>query len=66
MSVRTWIDSWPVLRQAVQGDPLGRSDTAMSAKTKSLRPRTADADKVVKSVCPYCAVGCGQNVYVKD
>jgi formate dehydrogenase major subunit len=21
---------------------------------------------VVKSVCPYCAVGCGQNVYVKD
>jgi len=21
---------------------------------------------VVKSVCPYCAVGCGQNVYVQD
>jgi formate dehydrogenase major subunit len=21
---------------------------------------------VVKSVCPYCAVGCAQNVYVKD
>jgi formate dehydrogenase major subunit len=21
---------------------------------------------VVKSVCPYCAVGCGQNVYVRD
>jgi formate dehydrogenase major subunit len=21
---------------------------------------------VVKSVCPYCAVGCGQNVYVKS
>ena len=20
----------------------------------------------MKSVCPYCAVGCGQNVYVKD
>jgi formate dehydrogenase major subunit len=20
----------------------------------------------VKSVCPYCAVGCGQNVYVRD
>src|SRR5262249_39596402 len=27
--------------------------------------RTADADRVVKSVCPYCAVGCGQNVYVR-
>jgi len=25
-----------------------------------------DADAVVKSVCPYCAVGCGQDVYVKD
>ncbi len=21
---------------------------------------------MVKSICPYCAVGCGQNVYVKD
>jgi formate dehydrogenase major subunit len=26
----------------------------------------AEADNVVKSVCPYCAVGCGQNVYVQD
>ena len=24
------------------------------------------ADRVAKSVCPYCAVGCAQNVYVKD
>ena len=38
----------------------------MSPKTKSLRPRTETADKVVKSVCPFCAVGCGQNVYVKN
>jgi formate dehydrogenase major subunit len=21
---------------------------------------------VVRSICPYCAVGCGQRVYVKD
>lgn len=28
--------------------------------------RIVDADRVVKSVCPYCAVGCGQRVYVKD
>ena len=20
----------------------------------------------MKSVCPYCAVGCGQNIFVKD
>jgi len=30
------------------------------------RPRTEIADRVVKSICPYCAVGCGQLVYVKD
>ena len=35
-------------------------------RTKSLQPRTATADKVVQSVCPYCAVGCGQRVFVKD
>ena len=34
--------------------------------TAQLAARTATADQVVKSVCPYCAVGCGQNVYVKD
>jgi formate dehydrogenase major subunit len=28
--------------------------------------RTSTADAVVKSVCPYCAVGCAQNVYVTD
>ena len=31
-----------------------------------LRPRIDDADHVVQSICPYCAVGCGQRVYVKD
>ena len=37
-----------------------------SDRTASLKPRVQDADRVVPSVCPYCAVGCGQNVYVKD
>jgi formate dehydrogenase major subunit len=37
-----------------------------SRRSASLRPRTADADRVVKSVCPCCAVGCAQNVFVKD
>ncbi len=36
------------------------------AASEELRARTATADRVVKSVCPYCAVGCAQNVYVKD
>ena len=37
-----------------------------SPKTEALRARTVDADRVVDSVCPYCAVGCGQKVYVKN
>jgi formate dehydrogenase major subunit len=37
-----------------------------SKRTRAVTPRTATADRVVQSVCPYCAVGCGQRVYVKD
>jgi formate dehydrogenase major subunit len=59
------IGDWPVLRQIRGTDRLGRGRAAMSAATSSVRPRIADADRIVKSVCPYCAVGCGQNVYVK-
>ncbi len=57
---------WPVLRQLRGEDRLGRGHAVKSAKTSALRARTVDADRVVKSVCPYCAVGCAQNVYVKD
>ena len=39
---------------------------ARGGRSARLDPRTRSADKLVKSVCPYCAVGCGQNVYVKD
>ena len=67
MGMRTWVQEWPVYRQLTGTDPLGRGAAAASAATRSeLRPRTATADRVVKSVCPYCAVGCAQNVYVKD
>ncbi len=60
------ISDWPVLRQIAGGDREGRGAAVESPKTKKLVARVAEADKVVKSVCPYCAVGCGQNVYVKD
>jgi len=66
MSVRTFIEGWPVYRQLTGADPLGRGAAAKSGRTARLDPRTRSADAVVKSVCPYCAVGCGQNVYVKD
>ena len=61
-----YADGWPVLRQLGGGDRLGRGRATKSAGSKRLAPRTASAERVVKSVCPYCAVGCAQNVYVKD
>jgi formate dehydrogenase major subunit len=54
----------PLLRQL--RDPLGLGRAAQSTRSATLTPRTRTADKVVRSVCPYCAVGCGQKVYVKD
>src|SRR5437764_12652024 len=55
----------PLFRQ-LSGDRLGLGRAARSARSERLAPRTRSADKVVQSVCPYCAVGCGQKVYVKD
>ncbi len=55
----------PLLRQ-LGGDPLGLGRAAQSKRSATLTPRTQTADRVVQSVCPYCAVGCGQKVYVKD
>jgi formate dehydrogenase major subunit len=55
----------PVLKQ-LRGDPTARGSAAQSRRSAALEPRTASADRVVQSVCPYCAVGCGQRVYVKD
>ena len=66
MGQRTWLGQWPVVRQVTEGDLLGRGAAARSGRSGRLTPRVSSADKVVKSVCPYCAVGCGQNVYVQD
>lgn len=60
------LSSWPVLRQLAHGDAVGLGASAWSERTRQLAPRTASADRVARSVCPYCAVGCGQLVYVKD
>ena len=66
MGVRTWVESWPVYRQLTGDDPLGRGSAVQSKRTAALEPRTKTADRVVDSICPYCAVGCAQKVYVKD
>jgi len=60
------IDAWPVIRQLTGADPLGRGRAVRSRRTDALMARTETADRVADSVCPYCAVGCGQKVYVKD
>jgi formate dehydrogenase major subunit len=57
---------WPVLRQLRGEDRLGLGAAAQSRRSAGLEPRTVEADRVARSVCPYCAVGCGQRVYVKD
>ena len=66
MGLKDTFLGWPVVRQLTGDDSLGRGAAAQSQRSASLRPRTATADRVVQSVCPYCAVGCGQLVYVKD
>lgn len=55
-----------MFRQLTGPDPLGRGKAARSKATEQVVSRTATADRVVQSVCPYCAVGCGQRVFVKD
>ena len=48
---------WPLIRQIT-----GAPNPAMSDATRALRKKNDGAD-VARSVCPYCAVGCGQLVY---
>jgi formate dehydrogenase major subunit len=65
MGVRQFLESWPVYRQLTGTDPLGRGAAAMSPRSAARIARTQTAT-VTKSVCPYCAVGCAQNVFVLD
>jgi formate dehydrogenase major subunit len=66
MDIGKLLQSWPVYRQLTGSDALGRGKAAQSARSAGLEPRTATADHVAHSVCPYCAVGCAQKVYVTD
>jgi formate dehydrogenase major subunit len=54
----------PLVRQL--REPLGLGASAQSRRSETLTARTKQADRVVQSICPYCAVGCGQKVFVKD
>jgi formate dehydrogenase major subunit len=64
VALRPWQPA--LLKQLTSGDRLALGKAAKSRASENLEARTKTADRVVQSVCPYCAVGCGQKVYVKD
>ena len=55
---------WPLIRQIVDRAD-GTGAEAMSTRTRELQPKNSGAE-VARSICPYCAVGCGQLVYHRD
>ena len=66
MSSLRALTRWPLIRQIREGDSLGLGASVQTAQQERLHSRLSEADSVVASVCPFCAVGCGQLVYVKD
>lgn len=56
------LTKWPLMQQFKDNDWKATGDLAWSERTKTLRPRNEGAE-VARSVCPYCAVGCGQLVF---
>lgn len=58
-------ERWPVLRQLTGPDRAGHGEAARSQATEQLRSRTAETE-TVPSICPFCAVGCGQLLHVRD
>ena len=64
---RKGLSCWPIFRQFQQRDASGLTgETAATGRTDLLAARTAKSDRVVASICPYCAVGCAQQVHVKE
>ena len=55
---------WPLFEQ-LRGRTDGTGADAMSDRTRALRPKNEGAS-VSRSVCPYCAVGCGQLIFHRD
>jgi formate dehydrogenase major subunit len=66
MKLRELLPQWPVVRQLRGDDSTGIAEAVRSPRSASLAPRTDDADRTVPSICPFCAVGCGQLIHVKD
>ncbi len=61
---RGFFADWSLPRQFA-GQSL-RDKAAESEASRGLRPRLEQADTINASICPFCAVGCGQLVYAKN
>ena len=61
MGLKKFLAQWPLIQQ-IQTGARGTGPEAMSARTRNLRPKT-DGAEVARSICPYCAVGCGQMIH---
>ncbi len=59
----SWLANWPLIQQLRGADPSGPA--SMTQRTRTLHARTSGT-KTARSVCPYCAVGCGQLVHHRD
>jgi formate dehydrogenase major subunit len=64
MKIKDFVTGWPVVRQILTHSD-GTGVEAMSDRTRNLAPKHHGA-QAARSVCPYCAVGCGQLIYHKD
>jgi formate dehydrogenase major subunit len=62
--IKELLSRWPVVRQIQTGSD-GTGQEAWSERTRHLLPKTHGAE-VARSICPYCAVGCGQLIFHKD
>ncbi len=62
--VGKFLKDWSLPRQLAGQS--SRDVAARSTASETLRPRLEHADTVGTSICPFCAVGCGQLVYARD
>jgi formate dehydrogenase major subunit len=62
--IKQLLDNWPLAQQILHRRD-GTGLEARTARTRALHAKNHEAD-VTRSVCPYCAVGCGQLVFHRD
>ena len=64
MMLRDLAMKWPLIRQIVDRAD-GTGPESMTEQTRNLAPKNSGA-QVARSICPYCAVGCGQLIFHKN